>query len=186
MKTVWNAVMARTVVLAEVMRVAFLLEPKPLELRNTVSARRPKARLQRSKYSIWIWRDDSTLLIRGPDPATGENAPPALFPIRDPRGLQDHLSIQRQDFQTRREYSSAMRQVKEAGAHRVAPPRSLLASYQKGVWAITPDTFSIKVSFAHGSEFVVEWKVGVLRRPLVEVLIGALFVDATRNQVGSP
>ena len=116
----------------------------------------------------------------------GENAPPALFPVRDPRGLQDHLSIQRQDFQTRREYSSAMRQVKEAGAHRVAPPRSLLASYQKGVWAITPDTFSIKVNFAHGSEFVVEWKVGVLRRPLVEVLIGALFVDATRNQVGSP
>ena len=37
---------------------------------------------------------------------------------------------------------------------------SLLASYQQGVWAIPPDTFSMKFSFAHGSEFVVEWKVG--------------------------
>ena len=55
---------------------------------------------------------------------------------------------------------------------------SLLASYQEGVWAIPPDTFSMKFGFAQGSEFVVEWEIGVLRRPFGEVLIGALFVDA--------
>ena len=33
---------------------------------------------------------------------------------------------------------------------------SLLASYQKGVWAIPPDAFSMELGFAHGREFVVE------------------------------
>ena len=33
---------------------------------------------------------------------------------------------------------------------------SLLASYQEGVRAIAPDTFSMKFSFTHGSKFVVE------------------------------
>ena len=49
-----------------------------------------------------------------------------------------------------------------------------------------PETFSLKFGFAHGREFVVDWKVGVLRRPRVEVLIGALFVNAARHQVGGP
>ena len=44
----------------------------------------------------------------------------------------------------------------------------------------------MKFGFAHGSELVVEWKVGVLSRPLGEVLIGVLFVDAARNQMGGP
>ena len=43
---------------------------------------------------------------------------------------------------------------------------SLLASYQEGVWAILPDSFSMKLGFGHGGEVFVEWKVGVLRRPL--------------------
>ena len=61
-----------------------------------------------------------------------------------------------------------------------------LASYQKSVWAILPETFRLEFGFAHGREFVVDWKVGVLRRPRLEVLIGALFVNAARHQVGGP
>ena len=61
-----------------------------------------------------------------------------------------------------------------------------LASDQESVWAILPETFSLKFGFVHGREFVVDWKVGVLRRPRVEVLIGALFVNAARHQVGGP
>ena len=72
-------------------------------------------------------------------------------------------------------------------ARRIGVDRgSLLASYQEGVWAIPPDAFSMKPGFAHGSEVFVGWKVGVLRRPLVKVLVGALFVDAAGNQVGGP
>ena len=61
-----------------------------------------------------------------------------------------------------------------------------LASDQERVWEILPDTFRLECGVAHRREFVVDWKVGVLRRPCVEVCIGPLFINAARPQMGDP
>ena len=51
---------------------------------------------------------------------------------------------------------------------------------------ILPDTFRLECGVAHRREFVVDWKVGILRRPCVEVCIGPLFINAARPQMGDP
>ena len=61
-----------------------------------------------------------------------------------------------------------------------------LASDQERVWKILPETFRLECGVAHRREFVVDWKVGVLRRPCVEVCIGPLFINAARSQMGDP
>ena len=62
---------------------------------------------------------------------------------------------------------------------------SLPCHQERGRW-VSPGALRVKSNFPQGGELVIKGKVGVFGGPLLEVLIGTLFLDCRKKSDGWP